>query len=166
MKQDLIINRLYSVVCHLSSVNCPLHLSRILYKSALFMQNKPNLRRSQMNVRSYNTKDYENKSSWTLGENKPKQSQNKPNSNPISEMPKMNVNISITKDYENKTAFRRIKNKPNQSQFQTQFQHLLHPQRVRVKYNYLHVALFPFTSSGPRCYNDSVHNIHTVRNIQ
>ncbi len=31
-----------------------------------------------MNVNQYNTKDYENKSNWTLGENKPNQSQFKP----------------------------------------------------------------------------------------
>ncbi|HUU20110.1 MAG TPA: hypothetical protein VMW72_23365 [Sedimentisphaerales bacterium] len=31
-----------------------------------------------MNVKSYNTKDYENIANWTLGENKPKQSQLKP----------------------------------------------------------------------------------------
>ncbi len=36
MKQNLIINRLYSVVCHLSTVFAPLHLSRTLYKSATF----------------------------------------------------------------------------------------------------------------------------------
>jgi hypothetical protein len=41
------------------------------------MQNKPNLPKSQMNVNPYNTTDYENKSNWTLG-------QNKPNSNPMS----------------------------------------------------------------------------------
>jgi len=41
-----------------------------------FLQNKANLRKSQMNVNLYNTTDYENKSNWTLGENKP-------NSNPI-----------------------------------------------------------------------------------
>ncbi len=40
------------------------------------MQNKPNFRKSQMNVKTYNTKDYENKRDWTIG-------QNKPNSNPI-----------------------------------------------------------------------------------
>jgi len=40
------------------------------------MQNKPNFRKSQMNVNTYNTTDYENKRNWTLG-------QNKPNSNPI-----------------------------------------------------------------------------------
>ncbi len=35
------------------------------------MQNKPNFPKSQMNINPYNTTDYENKSNWTLGENKP-----------------------------------------------------------------------------------------------
>jgi len=65
------------------------------------MQNKPNFRKSQMNVNLYNTTDYENKSNWKLGENKPNTNpiqtqskpiqsqlkpikcQNKPNSKPI-----------------------------------------------------------------------------------
>jgi len=34
------------------------------------MQNKPNLMGAQMNVKSFHTADYENKSNWTLGENK------------------------------------------------------------------------------------------------
>jgi len=36
---------------------------------------KPNFRKAKMNLNSYLTKDYENKSNWTFGENKPKQSQ-------------------------------------------------------------------------------------------
>jgi hypothetical protein len=44
------------------------------------MQNKPNFRKSQMNVTPYNTREYENKSNWTLGESKP-------NSNPIKPCP-------------------------------------------------------------------------------
>ena len=59
----------------------PLHLSRVLYKSTLFMQNKPNFRKSQMNANPYNTTAYENKSNWTLGENKPNQSQFKKGQN-------------------------------------------------------------------------------------
>jgi hypothetical protein len=62
-----------------------------------------------MNVNSLITIDYENKSNWTLGENKP-------NSNPIKpncQKAKMNVNIYYTREYNNKTAFRRGKNKPN-----------------------------------------------------
>ena len=37
-----------------------LYLSIVFYKSALFMQNKPNLPAPQMNVGSVLTKDYEN----------------------------------------------------------------------------------------------------------
>ena len=43
--------------------------------SLLFMQNKPNFQKSQMNVSSVLTTNYENKSNWTLGENKPNQTQ-------------------------------------------------------------------------------------------
>jgi hypothetical protein len=44
----------------------------------LFMQNKPNFRKSQMNVNIYNRKNYENKSNWTIGQNKPNLKPNKP----------------------------------------------------------------------------------------
>jgi len=66
-----------------------------------------------MNVNIFSKVTYENLCDWTFSENKPNQTQNKPNSNPITERPKMNVNISYTMDYSNKTAFRRITNKPN-----------------------------------------------------
>jgi len=65
------------------------------------MQNKPNFRKSQMNVKSYNTTDYENKSNWTLGENKP-------NSNPIKpNLPegKIDAKSVFTKDYEEKCGY-------------------------------------------------------------
>jgi len=39
------------------------------------MQNKANFLDAQMNVSSILTTYYENKSNWTLGENKPKQTQ-------------------------------------------------------------------------------------------
>jgi hypothetical protein len=51
-------------------------MSRNLYKSHSFMQNKPNFRKSQMNVNTVIIKDYEKR---TLGE----RGKNKPNSNPI-----------------------------------------------------------------------------------
>ncbi len=53
--------------------------------------------------------DYENKSNWTLGENKP-------NSNPIKhnlQKVKMNVNTFITKDYRKNDDFVVRINKPN-----------------------------------------------------
>ncbi len=39
------------------------------------MQNKPNFRKSQMNLKFCKQMDYENKSNWTIGQNKPNQTQ-------------------------------------------------------------------------------------------
>jgi hypothetical protein len=39
------------------------------------MQNKAKVKIGKMNLKIYNITDYENISDWTLGENKPKQSQ-------------------------------------------------------------------------------------------
>jgi len=66
------------------------------------MQNKPNLPKAQMNLTSLITVVYENKSNWTLGENKPNTNPIRTQSNPIkaNKMPKQ-------------TQY-----KPNQSQFQ------------------------------------------------
>ncbi len=62
------------------------------------MQNKPNFRKSQVNVTSILTKAYEYKSDWTLGENEP-------NTNPIKpNLPegKIDAKCVVTKDYEEK----------------------------------------------------------------
>jgi len=75
----------------------------------LFMQNKPNFQKAQMNANVFITKDYENKSNWTLG-------QNKPNSNPIKpnfKKAKMNVNLYVIEDYRKKDDFLVRINKPN-----------------------------------------------------
>ena len=52
-----------------------LHLSRALYKSTLFMQNKPNLLDTQMNVNPVKTRVYENVRPFSRRENKPNQTQ-------------------------------------------------------------------------------------------
>ncbi len=147
MQQVFIINRQSSIFNRPLSVFAPLHLSRNLYKSATFYAKQTQFPKSQMNIYPYNTKDYENKYNWTLGQNKPNSNpikpnlrkakmnvnsfitkdyrkkddfavrKNKPNSNPISVKPKMSANVFVTKVYENETAFRPQKNKPNQSQF-------------------------------------------------
>jgi hypothetical protein len=60
------------------------------------MQNKPNFRKSQMNVSAVITTVNENISNWTLG-------QSKPNSNPIkANLPegKIDAKCVFTKDYE------------------------------------------------------------------
>jgi len=49
------------------------------------MQNKPNFRKSQMNVSILTKMAYENKRDWTLGENKPNSNPIQTQSNPISE---------------------------------------------------------------------------------
>ena len=112
-----------------------------------FLQNKANFQKSQMNVSIFLQMAYENKSNWTLGQNKPNSNpikpnfrkaqmnvsslitkgyrryddfvvrKNKPNSNPISVKPKMSANLYVIEDYENETAFQLQKNKPKQSQY-------------------------------------------------
>ena len=75
----------------------------------LFMQNKPNFRKAQMNVSIYYTKVYNNETA--SGSRK-----NKPNSNPIkpnSRKAQMNVNLTLTKDYRKNDTFLVRINKPN-----------------------------------------------------
>jgi len=64
-----------------------LHLSRILYKSALFMQNKPNFRKAIMNLSCFYTKDYKNFIPLAGQKTNPI----KPNSNPIQTQFKPNL---------------------------------------------------------------------------
>ncbi len=73
------------------------------------MQNKPNFRKSQMNVSIFSQMAYENIANWTLGENKPNSNPNKPNLRKA----KMYINSIITKDYRKKDDFVVRINKPN-----------------------------------------------------
>jgi len=93
------------------------------------MQNKPNFQKSQMNVNSLITMDYENISDWTLG-------QNKPNSNPIKanlQKAQMNVNSLITKDYRKKDDFAVRINKPNFVKGPKLTQTLFHKRIMKIK---------------------------------
>ncbi len=66
-----------------------------------------------MNVSIFSKMAYENKSNWTLG-------QNKPNSNPIKpnlKRDKMSINSFITKDYRKKMISQPKKANPIQTQF-------------------------------------------------
>ncbi len=78
----------------------------------LFMQNKPNFQKSQMNVSIYLQTAYENKSNWTLGENKPNSNPKKPN----FRRARMNINSIITKDYRKKMISQSEKTNPIQTQ--------------------------------------------------
>ncbi len=62
-----------------------------------------------MNLSILSKTDYENKSNWTLGENKPNSNPNKPNLRKA----KMNINSIITRDYRKKDDFEVRINKPN-----------------------------------------------------
>jgi len=106
---------------HFSSLYFPLYLSRILYKSALFMQNKPNSLNVRIYINIYATKNYNN--FIPLAGQK-----NKPNSNPIkpnSQKAQMNVNSFTTEDYRKKDDFAVRKNKPNSNPIQTQSKPIL-----------------------------------------
>jgi len=96
-------------LCETGSSLAPLHLSRALYKSPLFMQNKPNLQDAKMNVNIYYTKAYNNETAF-------RRNKNKPNSNPIKpnfKKAKMNVNLYVIEDYRKKDDFLVRINKPN-----------------------------------------------------
>ena len=61
------------------SRNCALHLSRELYKSTLILTNKPNFQNAEMMITLYITRGYERIRPMD-------NCQNKPNSNPISQI--------------------------------------------------------------------------------
>ncbi len=63
---------------YLLAYKAPLHLSRTLYKSALFMQNKPNSGKAQINVNIYYIKDYQILSRWPDIKTNPIQTQSNP----------------------------------------------------------------------------------------
>ena len=78
--------------------------------SGCFMQNKPNLPAPQMNLTSVITKDYENKSNWKLGENKP-------NSKPICQRVKLMQSLYLQRIMKNNADKGYEKTKPKQTQF-------------------------------------------------
>ena len=79
-----------------------LQLSRNLYKSTLFMQNKPNFQIAKMNIKSFITKNYEDSSDLALGENKPNSKPIQTQTDPIPETTKMNLRSVITTNYANR----------------------------------------------------------------
>ena len=102
--------RVATVICCLSSVFCQLPSTTVesSLQINLFMQNKPNFRKSQMNVSFFYTKDYENISDWTLGESKPNSKPIKPNFRNGQNERKLNFNKGLQK----KRLFSSPKNKP------------------------------------------------------
>ncbi len=76
------INQLFVELSCKSCLKPPLHLSRELYKSTLFMQNKANSPGVQYDTNAYSTRTYKNYVLKSTPKNKAKQSQNEPNFSP------------------------------------------------------------------------------------
>jgi hypothetical protein len=99
-------------------------LSRNLYKSPLFMQNKPNVKIGKMNISVARIRLYDNQQRTINNEWRSKQSQFKPNSKPNKpnlQKAQMNVSLFVTKHYENDRTCavrqNKAKTKPKQTQF-------------------------------------------------
>jgi len=73
------INQYFFVLSCKSCQKTPLHLSRELYKSHLFLQNKANSPSVQDDTIAYSTRPYKILSNFFIPKNKAKQSQFKPN---------------------------------------------------------------------------------------
>jgi len=73
------INQYFFVLSCKSCQKTPLHLSRELYKSHLFLQNKANFKITRNDISTYNTYTYGNLIAFFIPKNKAKQSQFKPN---------------------------------------------------------------------------------------
>jgi len=93
----------------------PLHLSRTLYKSAAFMQNKPNFPHTRTDLTLINISCYENPRLPTPRKDKPNPSPIKPNLLHT----RINLTPVNTSRYENPNPVHTAKNKPNQIQSHT-----------------------------------------------
>ena len=142
MQQKLIIIHLYSVFCLPSSVFCPLHLSRILYKSAPFyakqtqfagwsneyilINNNGLWKYCQLDTWSKQTQFKPNQTQSPKSQNERKLNFNKglqkkrwflsPNKQTqFLQRPKMNVSKIITMNYKNLSRLRGKKTNPNKA---------------------------------------------------
>jgi hypothetical protein len=80
------------------------------------MQNKANFLRSQVNVNLYNKTDYEEKSVWTFGENKPNSKPIQTQTKPIAERIKLMQSVYLQRIMKKNANKGYEKTKPKQSQ--------------------------------------------------
>jgi hypothetical protein len=66
------------------------------------MQNKPNFVDAQMNITSFEKRDYRNNPALPGYKNKPNSKPIQTQTNPISQEPEMNITSIVTKDYKEK----------------------------------------------------------------
>jgi hypothetical protein len=104
--------RIATLICLLSSVNCQLTtVNRLVsftsvenpLQISLFLQNKPNFADALMNVSSYKTMNYEQITMNNANKNKPNTNPIKPNIKPIkaNKMPKQTQSNPISKRSKN-----------------------------------------------------------------
>jgi len=117
------------VFCEAGSSLAPLHLSRILYKSAPFMQNKPNLRKPKMSVSIYYTKVYKNETASGSEKTNPIQTQ-------FTKRVKLVQSLFLQRIMKKIEAKRYQKTKPKQTQFTKRLKVMqsLYLQRIMKKY--------------------------------
>jgi hypothetical protein len=109
-----------------------LHLSRALYKSHSFMQNKPNFRNGQMNVSAVLIKEYRKNDAFAVQKTNPIQTQFKPNSNPIqTQLKPIKPNTNPNKPNSNPIQTHLNPIKPKTNPIRTQFKANPCPQRRR-----------------------------------
>jgi len=124
---------LFDLISHISDLrlsalclcaSAPLHLTKLSSFVIVFMQNKANFRKSQVNVRPLVIMNYERKSDWTPGENKPNSKPIQTQSNPIAERVKLMQSVYLQRNMKKNAAKGYEKTKPKQTQFkakQSQF---------------------------------------------
>jgi len=81
------------------------------------LQNKPNFKDGQMNVNIYYTNDYKNFISLAGQKTNPKQTQNKPKTNPIAERVKLMQSVYLQRIMKKNAAKGYEKTNPIQTQF-------------------------------------------------
>jgi len=114
---EYLVSRIGKLINQLTDLIISLHLSRDLYKSTIFLQNKAKLQNDDMNATTYITKVYDNLLNFCRRKNKAKQSQNKAN----LQNAKKNVSPFMTTYYENLRTFCRPKNEPKRTQNKPNF---------------------------------------------
>ncbi len=106
------------------------------------MQNKANFRKSQVNANTFTQMAYENKSDWTLGENKPNTKPIQSQTKPIAERVKLMQSVCLQRNMKKNADRGYEKTKPKQTQFKAKQSQFRNPTagRQNVLHNKVHTA--------------------------
>jgi hypothetical protein len=104
-----------------------LRLRKITYEIInLFLQNEPNFRKSQMNLSTFITREYEQTDTWSIRKNEPKTNPNEPKTNPIlaNKKPIRTQTNPIEPNLSCRSLWR-SRNKPNLLDFQMNVSYII-----------------------------------------